>query len=409
MVNYGWPHVDGYTVRGRCLVSAQRRGLGIDAVVAASPFPVFARAADPDLVVDGWGPGQRQVVADRGWLSRRTPGALLGLQRPTLGLAPAAETAYRRGLARVVDEVAPDVVHAHHPAYVGRGALAVARERGLPFVYELRCFNGDYDLDGRNPYLLARGRRQNALELALCRAADHVVTIADGLAERVVAGGVPAGRVSVVRNAVDADRFAPRDRSDHDPGVLRVGYATTFEVIEGLDVLVEAAALARDRLRERGRRLQVEVAGTGRDIERITALVRERGLGDVVSLPGFVPMAGMPGWYAGLDLFVVPRRAAAVAAATTPLKPLEALATGLPLLVSDLPAMRELLAGQPGVRFVAAQARPLADALLAFAERPWTPDEPADLHDRSWASEVHRYPAVYEAAAARAATRRGRP
>ncbi|MEJ5915135.1 glycosyltransferase [Pseudokineococcus sp. 1T1Z-3] len=410
VVNYGWPHVDGYTVRSRSLVVAQRRELGYETSVAASAYPVFARASDPALVVDGWGPGQHQVVPRAGRLGRVAervvPGALQRAQRPALGLAPLQERAAARGLLDVVDAVQPDVVHAHHPAYAARAARAAARARGLPFVYELRCFNGDYDLDARNPYYLARGRRQNALEAELARSADHVVTIADGLARRLRAAGVPEERLSVVRNAVDTARFTPQDRSGHDPSVLRVGYATTFEAIENVDALVGAAALARDELARQGRRLEVTVAGAGRDLERVRALVADRGLQDLVDLPGFVPIGAMPQWYADLDLFVVPRKAAAVAADTTPLKPLEALATGLPLLVSDLPAMRELLAGRAGVELVEASPQPLADAVLRFARAPWTPPQAPDLGDRAWSREVHRYPEVYRRARETAAARR---
>ena len=400
VLNYGWPWVDGYTVRSRGLLTAQREVLGLDTVVAVSPYPAFARAQDPALVTSAWGPEQVAVPHREGPVGARLPRGVAGLQRPALGLSPAAHPAFVRGLVDVASEVDPDVVHGHHPAYVARASRDAARLLGLPFVYEVRCFNGDYDLDRRSPWVVARGRRQNALEEALCRDADEVVTIADGLARRVVAAGVDPGRVTVVRNAVDLGRFRPRAAQQpfQRDGVLRVGYATTFEAVEGLDTLVEAAGLAAPRLRAEGRRLEVVLAGTGRDAERIAREVSGRGLEDVVALPGFVPVGQMPALYDSLDLFVVPRRSAAVSVDTTPLKPLEALATGVPVLCSDLPALRELLGGRDGVRFVQAQAAPLADALLAFAEEPWTPAVAPDLSDRSWDAEVVRYREVYDRA-----------
>ena len=385
VLNYGWPHVDGYTARARSLVVAQRGELGIDAMVAVSPYPVFARAVDRELVADGWGPDQIQVQA-------RTRAH----ERPALGLAPATEGAFRKALDEVVSRVAPDVVHAHHPAYVGRAARAVARARGLPFVYEVRCFNGDYDLDARNPYLRARGHRQNGLELALCRAADHVVTISDGLARRIVAAGVPANKVTVVRNAVDTALWQPLPRR-REPGVLRVGYATTFEAIEGLDGLVTAAELAREPLAAHGLRLEVTVAGAGRDFDRIRGLVDAAGLADVVRLPGFLTRPALQELYTNLDLFVVPRRPAAVATDTTPLKPLEALATGLPLLTTDLPALRELLAGYEGVRHVAATPEGLREGFVSFADAPWATADPPDLGERTWAAQVRHYLPAYAA------------
>lgn len=400
VVNYGWPHVDGYTARGRSLTTAQAAELGIDVQVAVSPFGTFARATDPELTTPVWGPGQHQVLAVP---APRVPSSvrsrLAPYERPALHLAPFAEDAFARGLDQLVTQIRPDVVHAHHPAYVGRAARKVARRRGLPLVYEVRCFNGDYDLDARNPYVLARGHAQNRLELALARSADQVVTISDGLAARLVDGGVPQAKVTVVRNAVDTSLWTPLDRTT-EPGVLRVGYATTFEAMEGLDNLVEAAALARGPLADRGLRLSVVLAGAGRDWDRISDLVRDRGLGDTVSLPGFLRLPELRALYAGLDLFVVPRRAAAVATDTTPLKPLEALAAGLPVLATDLPALRELMAGHTQVRHVPPTPAGLADGLLSFASEPWQVEGVPDLGERSWARQVHRYTAVYDAVGA---------
>ena len=379
LVNYGWPYVDGYTARSRSIVSSQRRELGIDAVVAVSPYPPFAQAQDPGLVADGWGPGQVQVQGHR---TRPPPWRTTGS-----GVGATVGPAFVRGLLEVMDAHPPDLVHAHHPAYVGRAGLAAARQRGLPFVYEVRCFNGDYDLDARHPYLRARGHRQNRLELALCRAADRVVTISAGLAERIVAGGVPEHRVDVVRNAVDTELWTHFPRAEH-PGTLRIGYATTFEAIEGLDLLVAAVEQVAPVLAARGVGLEVVLAGTGRDWGRIQHLVAKAGLQTVIQLPGFLTREALHLFYADLDLFVVPRRPAAVSTDTTPLKPLEALASGRPLLTTDLPALRELLRGQEAARFVPADAPGLAAGILAFADEPWHPQTPVALGERSWAREV---------------------
>lgn len=397
VLNYGWPHVDGYTARSRNIVHAQRHELGIETEVAVSPFPVFARAQDPSLVALGWGPDQHQVRAVPG--PERKVSIPRRFERPTLGLAPGIEGEFRRGLSELVGKLRPDVIHSHHPAFVGRSARAVASEFGLPFVYEVRCFNGDYDLDARNPYLRTRGNRQNGLEMALARSADQVVTISSGLAARLRKAGVAPERVNVIRNAVDTTLWTP---VEHRPkhGVVRVGYATTFEAIEGLDGLLQAIAKAAPKIAADGRKLEVVLAGAGRDWDRIDGLVDELGLRDIVSLPGFLSLAELRALYCELDLFVISRGPAAVASDTTPLKPLEALAAGLPLLATDLPAMRELLDGRPGVRFVPANPDGLAEGLLAFAKESWRSAEPADLGDRSWASEIQRYVDVYAAVGA---------
>jgi glycosyltransferase involved in cell wall biosynthesis len=381
--NYAWPYVDGYTVRSASLVRAQRRVLGVETLHAISPFKPLARGVDEAFRPDGWGPDvQRQIEApaEAGGVEPT------GWERPGLGFAPQSNKHYRTGLRRLIEEFRPDVVHAHHPHYAARPALRVGRETNVPTIYEVRCFNGDYDLTG-GFYQRLRGRRINALEAAACRAADRCVTIAEPLAERVKGFGI--AEVPVVRNAVDVSLFTPKPRPAN--GVLTIGYATTFEQMENLDAMVEAAKLLRDC----GLNVRTVLAGTGRDWDRIKKLVDDAGVADLVELPGFVPYSAMPDWYRQLDLFVVPRGRSELTKTTTPLKPLEALACGVPVLCSDLPALRELLGKfDRAVQFVEPTGEDIAAAVAGFADERWGGGT-IDLGERSWDVEVKKYEAIY--------------
>ena len=393
VVNYGWPAIDGYTVRTSGLIDAQNRHLGYETCVAVGPFAPFTAAADPKFRTGSWGPLQVPV------------GQAMTIERPGLGLAPHAHKTMVADLVELAEGFAPDVIHAHHPHVVGSAARDAARQLGLPFVYEIRCFNGDYDLDRRHPWFSrVRGPRLNALEYSLCADADAVVTISDGLARRLAENGVPGAHV--IRNSVDVARFTPADtpasRSDATesvpdtrPRTFRVGYATSFEPIEALDGLVDALQQARQRM-PADVRFEAVLAGTGRDLPAIRARQAELGAHDWLSLPGFVPYHQMPDLLREMDLFVVPRRDAVVAQDTTPLKPLEALACGIPVLSTDLPALTELLGGNPAVRFCAPTTAGLADGLLRAVTDPLPPSDPATL-ERSWRQEIPRYRAVYGA------------
>jgi len=402
--NYGWPYIDGYTVRSIGLTTAQQKYLELRVTVATSPYEPFAKGSDPNFTVSGWGP-KNQIRAITEQPQPQKESLLQHLERPSMGLTPHSGEMFRRELDSIIERLQPDIIHAHHPHFIGSVAQEVAARRGLPFVYEVRCFNGDYDLDARNPYFLLRGRYQNSLETRVARAADAVVTISDGLARRLRAANVASERLFVVRNSVDTTLFHPLPESpDITPqSTITIGYATTFEAIENLDLLVRAAGVASTALNKAGRKLRVIIAGTGRDWERINELVQEMGLSDVVELPGFVPYSQMPNFYHGLDLFIVPRGEATVVADTTPLKPLEALASGLPMLVSDLPAARELLGKQKGVRFFEPQDNALADAIVDFVNSPWRVDESrsdksSGIEERNWQREIERYVEVYAAA-----------
>jgi glycosyltransferase involved in cell wall biosynthesis len=123
---------------------------------------------------------------------------------------------------------------------------------------------------------------------------------------------------------------------------------------------------------------------------------------DAVVFAGQVPHDEVPAYYAQFDVFVVPRRDDRAARFVTPLKPFEALASGLPLVVSDLPALVEVAApDERGLRFpagdvdglVAALELVLDDTLLArrlgAAGRAWVTAE------RTWASNGLRYRDLY--------------
>ncbi|MBZ9640275.1 glycosyltransferase, partial [Streptomyces sp. PSKA30] len=72
------------------------------------------------------------------------------------------------------------------------------------------------------------------------------------------------------------------------------------------------------------------------------------GLADGTALfTGRVPHTRVRDFHAVLDVFAVPRTDERVCRLVTPLKPVEAMASGLPVAASDLPALRELV--KPGV------------------------------------------------------------
>ena len=108
-----------------------------------------------------------------------------------------------------------------------------------------------------------------------------------------------------------------------------------------------------------------------------------------------------------MDVFVVPRRATAVTTFVPPLKPVEAMAVGLPLLVSDLPPLVEIT--QQG-RFgdVATPQDPVAwaQAMAVLASHPARRHAlGADAaqfvrRERTWEALAARYVEIYRLAAA---------
>ncbi|MCI6411366.1 glycosyltransferase, partial [Schaalia hyovaginalis] len=83
-----------------------------------------------------------------------------------------------------------------------------------------------------------------------------------------------------------------------------------------------------------------------------------------ILLPGRVAPQTALDWYRALDVMTIPRRDTPVTRAVTPIKGLQAMALGIPQVVSDLPALVEIAASEgQGLAVPAQDGRALADAI----------------------------------------------
>lgn len=315
-------------------------------------------------------------------------------------------------MAGVVRELRPAILHAHSGYRGGDHALmALAlRERfAIPVVYEVRgLFEAVWSTD---PELAARSEqyaRRLAQETRILREVDGVIAISGALADELASRGIPRERITVVPNGIDAAALGEPAR---DPGLRRslgledrfvVGYLGNLDHWrEGIEVLISALR----ELRDRGRReVAVLVVGDGARREALEAHARRLGVADGVRFTGRVPHEEVAQYYVQMDVFANVRLEERAARFITPLKPYEAMALGVPVLVSDLPALREIVdpplrgtvapVGDPAALASAIEA--LADdpegrRRVAAAARAWVREE------RTWASNGPRYRAAYEA------------
>ncbi len=148
------------------------------------------------------------------------------------------------------------------------------------------------------------------------------------------------------------------------------------------------------------------VVGGGGEHPRIVELAKGLGVEGLVTFTGRIPHDEVASVFPLGDLFVYPRLLTYTTALTTPLKPLEAMSMARPVLVSDIPPMRELIAqpGESGLLFepgdqedlerqiVAALSDPVALERLGAAGRRYA------VAERAWPKLVARYHDIYTAA-----------
>lgn len=232
-------------------------------------------------------------------------------------------------------ESRPDVVVASSPQFFAAvGGWPLARLRGVPFVFEVR--------DLWPASILAVGamregrltRELERLELLLYRQARAVVVVTEAFRRDITRRGIPAEKVHVVPNGADLSWCAPRARdrafqAEHGlQGELVVGYIGTHGMAHGLERVLDAAELLREQPQ-----ILFFFAGGGAERAALEQSVAARGLTNVRLIPR-QPKAAMPSLWSACDIALIPLRNEPVFATVIPSKLFEAMAHGVPTLLS---------------------------------------------------------------------------
>lgn len=268
---------------------------------------------------------------------------------------------------RLVGEFRPHVLHTTSDYRNALVAQAVSAATGLPWVYEVRgLMEQTWIASHRSATTRTAAARSEKVariieaEASLAREASAVVTLSCTMAEVLEGRGVPGDRISLVPNGVDetllAETLAPalaRDEIGLDlpAGAFVVGAVSALVDYEGFDVLLHAVAqLLEDPgvSQEDRDRLHVLLVGDGVAAPALEELAEALGIRERLHMPGRVPAPSARTWVQALDVVVVPRKDLQVTRTVTPQKPAEALALGRPVVVTDLPALRETVLDQAG-------------------------------------------------------------
>jgi sugar transferase (PEP-CTERM/EpsH1 system associated) len=267
-------------------------------------------------------------------------------------------------MKRLLQQLQPTVVHTRNLAALEM-SLAAAWS-GVPVR-----IHGEHGWDVNDP----DGQR---LRFSLVRRiyrpfVHHFVALskhqATYLTERV---GVPASRLSQIYNGVDLHRFdacvGPRALPAGAPNFAAdawvVGTVGRLHEIKNQLLLARAFVRAREISTEAHRRLRLVIAGDGPLAPAIESALREGNALQVAWLAG--ERNDVAQVMRGLDCFVLPSRAEGISNTI-----LEAMASCLPIIATDVGGNRELLDDQITGRLVASDdVEGLAQALLADLADP---------------------------------------
>ncbi|SIO68139.1 Glycosyltransferase involved in cell wall bisynthesis [Burkholderia sp. GAS332] len=287
---------------------------------------------------------------------------------------------YAMQAARVVAHWAKhhrvSVIHAASNHVNALPALLAARQLGIPFQYEMR---GLWELTriSRMPLYEEREGFKQGLQLEglVAQHADRLFVISEQLGRFARdRWGIAEERVFLLPNCVEPVRFSSLPAQDVEPNTI--GYAGSLMAYEGLDTLIDAVAL----LRTRGEPLKVYLAGDGEARPALEAQVKRQGLSGQIRFFGRMSPAKAHEMIGQCALVCLPRKPFQVCEIVPPIKLVEAMAMGKPVIVPDLPVFYDEMGANPaGWFFKAGDAADLArvidsaladrTALTAFGER----------------------------------------
>ncbi len=391
VLDHSLPLQSGYVYRTMGILKAQR-GFGWTTFQLTTPRQAAKLNAHEDC--DGW--HFYRTPPPQGWLA----------QQPGLGYLSEMRSTRRR-IEALLEEIKPDIIHAHSPVLNGIPAYLAARRAGLPIVYEVRAFWEDAAADlGTAREGGPRFRLTRAVETWLLRRADAVVTLCEGTRNEIEARGIAAERIFVVGNAVDESLV--RERAAPDPALKTslalpegkvLGFLGSFYHYEGLDLLIQALP---EVIAEHPN-IALLLVGGGPEEERLRSLAQSLGLERQVIFAGRVPHSEIGRYYDLIDVFVYPRRSMRLTELVTPLKPLEAMAMGRIVAASDVGGHRELIRhNETGLLFRSGSNDAIADRLKQLFR---TPSERLEemaacartrlLRERVWPETAQAYHSAY--------------
>lgn len=313
----------------------------------------------------------------------------------------------------LVAELKPDVVHFHHFVNLGVEALLQVKQAApearivltlheyLAICYHFgqmvkrpgmelceaasphdcaRCFPEKSD----NDFFMRKLYIQRFMKLA-----DHFISPSRFLADRYIAWGLEADRVSVIENGQPT--LPGEDQPMPDPATLIVGFFGQLSTLKGVGLLMDAADDLRRRPPKRGR-LRLEISG---DASNQPPVLREEVERRLAAARGVVTVRG-PYDHKRVKSLMQACHAVLVPSIwweNSPMVIQEAFGARRPVICSDIGGMAEKVRhGVDGFHFRARSATSLSDLLRRLADNP---QEVLDLQ-----ATLARPPSVAETVAA---------
>jgi glycosyltransferase involved in cell wall biosynthesis len=263
-----------------------------------------------------------------------------------------------------------EVIQVHNmPDYLVFAAL-VQRLRGKRVILDLHdlmveLFESRWN--ARKTRLL--GPFVRLAEKISCRFSNHLITTSAGFQARLLERGVPPGKITLVLNSADHNIFrkTPREFRRIETGA-KLLYHGTVAPRFGIHVAIEAVALLQKDLP--GTKLHVHGKYDPSYRAELDGQIERLGLKDHVMLRGYVPLEEIAKVIAGCDIGIVPYLSDSFMNLALSTKAFEYVATGLPVVASNLPSINSIFSQDCMEFFEPGSAGDLAAKILRLCSSP---------------------------------------
>jgi N-acetyllactosaminide 3-alpha-galactosyltransferase len=283
----------------------------------------------------------------------------------------AFRTPFMPALHREVQRGDWDLVHSHSPPpFASYFACTAANNMGVPHVLTYHC-DLEIPVPALGPVMVAFYRE--SLDRYTLSHSDQVVVSTNSYAStsRLVWRYEP----EVIGAAIDAERFHPRNdgtkirkhlgipETEEGHMVMYVGRLVPHK---GVEFLLEAVPDMRESV-------TLVVVGSGPWREVLEGSAKRLGVADRVIFAGGVPWRDLPGYYKAADVTVLPSISRLEAFG---LVGLEAMASERPVVLSDIPGVREVIEdGDQGLLARPTDPRDLAVKVNQLIDNPELRDQ----------------------------------
>lgn len=292
-------------------------------------------------------------------------------------------------------------------------AGVVPKLRGVPVILNLHdTFPELLASKFQRPYDGWEVRLLEAEERLSACLADALITVTDEARERILERGVGAGRTIVVMNSPDERTFGPaRDPiTIPDSGDVRVLYHGGLAPRFGVRTLIEALS----QLSGDDARVTLRVCGDGQGLPALRSLAARIGSGRI-DVAGPVPFTSIPSELERAHIGIVPTLHDRFTELLLPVKLLEYIHMGLPVIASQLPGISRYFSSSEVRLFEPGNSVALAAALTDVCRNPELARRRAQLASQrlteiSWSHQRAGYLALVDrlVSGTRASARRGR-